>query len=358
MVRPLTARALDLFGQMRSSRSVTGRTTSDPETFDTVHAPVLRFFAELVEELGGDPARLLRDAGIADGEDATYRQAINLLEHTAAELSCPDFGLRLAQRQGGGAMFGPLGEAMRNSRSFGDALHYVSRHTYAHSLAARIRLVRVPEGVFSAHDILLEGVPVRTQLIEQLLFVGHLAAMEITSGHARVRRVHFRHQPVSPLRTYRRHFGCEVRFGQSEDGVLFSAADLACPVADPDAQAFERIAAFIDSAFPRQRPPLHAEARGVLMRFLGSERCSNEAVAAELGVHPRTLHRRLTAEGTSFQQIKDEVRRDAMLYYLQQTTLSLTRISEALGFAEQSVMTRRCHRWFAASPSQLRRRTR
>lgn len=342
---------------MRSSRPVTDRPTSDPETFDTVHAPVLRFFAELARELGGDPAQLMHDAGIVEREKATYRQAIHLLEHAAAELSCPDFGLRLAQRQGG-AMFGPLGQAMRNSRSFGDALQYVSRHSYAHSLAARIRLVRVAEGAFSAHDILLDGVPLRTQLVEQLLLVGHLAAMEITGGHARVRRVNFRHQPVSPLRTYRRYFGCEVRFGQSEDGVLFSAADLACPIVGPDAQAFERITAFIDSAFPRQRPPLHAEARGVLMRFLGSERCSNEAVAAELGLHPRTLHRRLTADGTSFQQIKDEVRRDAMLYYLQQTTLSLTRISEQLGFAEQSVMTRRCRRWFAASPSQLRQRTR
>lgn len=337
---------------------MTDNPATDPATFDTVHAPVLRFFAELVEGLGGDPARLLREAGIADGEDATYRQAIHLLENAAAALSRPDFGLRLAQRQGGGAMFGPLGQAMRNSLSFGDALHYVGRHSYAHSLAARIRLVRQPEGTFSAHDILLEGVPVRTQLIEQLLLVGHLAAMEITGGHARVRRVHFRHQPVSPLRIYRHHFGCEVRFGQSEDGVLFSAADLACPIVDPDAQAFERIAAFIDSAFPRQRPPLHAEARGVIMRFLGSERCSNEAVAAELGLHPRTLHRRLKAEGASFQQIKDEVRRDAMLYYLQQTALSLTRISETLGFAEQSVMTRRCHRWFAASPTQMRQRAR
>jgi hypothetical protein len=33
------------------------------------------------------------------------------------------------------------------------------------------------------------------------------------------------------------------------------------------------------------------------------------------------MHRRLNAEGTSFQQIKDEVRRDVMLYYLQQTKL-------------------------------------
>ncbi|MFA7601752.1 MAG: AraC family transcriptional regulator [Novosphingobium sp.] len=325
------------------------------EVFDTVHAQVLRFLPELVAEMGGDPVALLRRAGLPARGEATYRQAIHLLEVAAAALRCPDFGLRLAQRQGGGAMFGPLGLAMRNSRTFGDALTYVSQHIYAHSLAARIRLTRLPGGgAFSAHDILLDGAPVRTQFVEQIILAGHLAAGEITGGHARVRRVHFRHQPVSPPAVYRRHFGCEVRFGQNEDGVLFSAADLACPVVDSDAQAFARIAAFIGSAFPDHLPPLHAQVRGVIMQFLGSAPCTNDSVAAELNLHPRTLHRRLRAEGTSFQKIKDEVRRDLMLYYLQQTRLDFTRISERLGFAEQSVMTRSCNRWFAASPTRVR----
>ncbi|HEX8058752.1 MAG TPA: AraC family transcriptional regulator ligand-binding domain-containing protein, partial [Novosphingobium sp.] len=274
------------------------------EVFDTVHAQMLRFFPELVEELGGDARGLLLRAGIEPdcSAEASYRQAIHLLELAAAETQCPDFGLRLAKRQGGGSMFGPLGVAMKNSRTFGEALTYVSEHTYAHSLAARIRLTRLPDGgAFSAHDILLDGVPVKAQLIEQIILVGHLAALEITGGHARVRRVHVRHQPVSSPATYRRYFGCEVRFGQNEDGVLFSAADLACPVIDPDAAAFAEVAAFIDSAFPRQLPPLHAQVRGVITQHLGSERCTNDQVAGELHLHPRTLHRKLRAEGTSFQ---------------------------------------------------------
>jgi AraC-like DNA-binding protein len=136
--------------------------------------------------------------------------------------------------------------------------------------------------------------------------------------------------------------------------VLFSAADMTCPVLDHDSEAFERVSAFIDKAFARHRPPLHAQVRGLVMQHLGSGRCSNERVAAELHLLPRTLHRKLRAEGTSFQKIKDEVRRDVMLYYLQQTRIDFTRISERLGFAEQSVMTRSCRRWFAASPTRVR----
>jgi len=337
--------------------------SKDAEVFDVVHARILRFFPDLVDGLGGDPKILMQQVGIhperklSGGKSgASYRQMVHLIELAATELRCPDFGMRLATLQSGSGMFGPLGLVMKNSRTFGDALDYVSKHTYAHSLAARIWLKRFPARrcVFVGHDILLDRMPNRSQAMEQLLLVGHLAAVEITGGRARVRKVHFRHQPVSSLRTYRRYFGCAVRFGQNEDGVVFSERDLACPIIDPDSHIYQAATSFIDAKFTRHRPPLHAQARGVIMQLLGTDHCTNDRIATELNLHPRTMHRRLQAEGTSFQQIKDEVRRDVMLYYLQQTNLAFALISERLGFAEQSVMTRSCKRWFSASPTKLR----
>ena len=186
------------------------------------------------------------------------------------------------------------------------------------------------------------------------MLLGHLAAVEITGRRARVRKVHFRHQPVSSLRIYRRYFGCAVRFGQSEDGVFFSESDLACPIIHPDSQLYQAATSFIDASFTRYTPPLHAQVRGVIMQLLGTDHCTNERIATALHLHPRTMHRRLNAEGTSFQQIKDEVRRDALLYYIRQTNLEFAEISERLGFAEQSVMTRTCNLWFSASPTKLR----
>lgn len=333
---------------------------------DVVHARILRFFPELIAQLGGDSQELLRTAGIdvrhfIDGRSgASYRQTITLIELAAEALSCPDFGMRLAMLQGGASMFGPLGLAMKNSRTFGDALHYVSRHAYAHSPAARVWLERLPgrKAVFSGHDILIDGMPHKRQAMEQIMLLGHLAAMQMTAGSARVREVHFRHQPLSSLQKYRRNFGCEVRFGQNADGVIFSDQDLACRIVAPDAATFERVTAFIDLRFSQHRPPLHAHVRGVIMQFLWTGDCTNERVAEVLNMHSRTLHRRLKSEGTSFQQIKDEVRRDILLYYVQETDLDFARISERLGFAEQSVMTRSCRRWLSASPTKIRSRFR
>ncbi|HET8881221.1 MAG TPA: AraC family transcriptional regulator ligand-binding domain-containing protein [Solimonas sp.] len=329
--------------------------------YDRVHAPLLRCFADLVAELGGDAPALMRAAGldpVSSGDGApriSYRQAVTLIEHSAAALGCPDFGMRLATRQGGD-VYGPLGSVMRHSATFGDALDYVSTHTYAHSLAARvwIKRLRGGDGVFVGHDILLDRMPHRSQTMEQLLLVGHLSTLEITGGRARARRVHFRHLPISPRRTYRRYFGCEVRFGQNEDGIVYSDRDLASAIVASDAHAYRRAIAFIDTTFERQHPPLHAQVRGLVMQRLNGGDCTNARIAAGLGLHLRTLHRRLAAEGTSFQRIKDEVRRDLLLYYSRQTGLDFARISEQLGFAEQSVLTRNCRRWFAATPTGIR----
>lgn len=328
--------------------------------FELLHADTLRFFPELVSELGGDPQALLRKAGLdtsifARGVALSYRAMVELLELAAAELQIPDFGMRLARRQGGGKVFGIMGVVMKNSATFGDAVDYVARHIYAHSLAVRMRCERDDQHrLFVGYEVLLDRLPNKRQATEQALLLAHLNALEITGGQARVREVLFRHQPLSPLRTYRDSFGCEVRFDQKEDGVVYGDQDLSALIVEPDEQLYEMATAFIDSRFTRVTPPMHAQVRGLILQHLGGEACTNDRIAAELCLHPRTLHRRLRAEGKSFEGIKDEVRRDVALRHLQQTDLPLTRIAEKLGYAETSVLSRSCFRWFGVSPRQLR----
>lgn len=333
------------------------------EDFEVVHADLLRHFPELVRALGGNPEAMLREAGldadIASGRaEIDYRAMVTLLERAAAALACPDFGLQLAKRQGGGAIFGTMSLAMKNARTLGEAIAFVASHTHAHSLAARIPLVRDRSRghQFVGHQIPLDGLPSKAQAMEQFMLLGHLNAMETTGGRARVRRVLFCHQPLSPIAVYRRYFGCDVRFGQEVDGIVFLDRDLDCPIVDRDAEAFDSAASLIERKYPRRKPPVHVQARAMIQQLITDADCSNERVAAALCLHPRTLHRRLKAEGKTFQHLKDEVRRDLALYYIQQTDLDLTRVAEKLGYAENAVLSRSCTRWFAASPSQLRAR--
>jgi AraC-like DNA-binding protein len=335
-----------------------------PARFDVVHADAIRFFPDLVESLGGDTEGLLRRARIDPavllkrGSILEYRAMLNLFEIAATELRCPDFGMRLAGWQGGTRVMGPIGVAMKNSQTLGQALGYCAKQIRAYSLATRVRFVpdRPNHKLFVGLEILLDGVEGKSQVVEHGMLLANLNVMDITGGAARVRRVSFRHAPLSPLSVYQAAFGCEVQFKAGADGIVFEEQDLLCPVMDPDEQVYEMATSFIASHYPPTTPPVHARVRALIDRYLAGEDCTNERIAADLCMHPRTLQRRLKFEGKSFEIIKDKVRQEVAMRYLKCADMQFTQIAEKLGYADQSVLSRSCYRWFSASPRELRER--
>lgn len=81
-----------------------------------------------------------------------------------------------------------------------------------------------------------------------------------------------------------------------------------------------------------------------------------EDIARELHMSPTTLRRRLEAEFMSYQGVKDEVRRDAAIHYLCNTSLSVVDIGSLLGFQEPSAFRRAFKKWSTVQPGEYRRR--
>lgn len=81
---------------------------------------------------------------------------------------------------------------------------------------------------------------------------------------------------------------------------------------------------------------------------------TQDAVAATLHVATRTLIRRLKQEGTSYQKIKDRVRRDKAIHYLSSQDTTLEHIAERLGFSDAAVFARAFRAWTGMSPTQYR----
>jgi AraC-like DNA-binding protein len=80
-----------------------------------------------------------------------------------------------------------------------------------------------------------------------------------------------------------------------------------------------------------------------------------DGLGKEVGLSPRTLQRRLTAEGTSLRHLLDEERRGLALHYIHDARISLVDIAFLLGFADQSAFSRAFSRWTSRSPSDYRR---
>jgi AraC-like DNA-binding protein len=80
-----------------------------------------------------------------------------------------------------------------------------------------------------------------------------------------------------------------------------------------------------------------------------------EALAADLGLHPRTLQRRLREEGQQHSGIVNQVRHTLALQWLKHSPESVEDIGERLGFADRRSFSQAFTRWQGVSPSEFRR---
>jgi AraC-like DNA-binding protein len=77
-------------------------------------------------------------------------------------------------------------------------------------------------------------------------------------------------------------------------------------------------------------------------------------VAHRLHSSPQTLRRHLREEGSSFQELKDHLRRDLAIYHLGRDELSIQAITEQLGFSEPSAFHRAFKKWTGLTPGAYR----
>ncbi|MES3021616.1 MAG: AraC family transcriptional regulator [Pseudomonadota bacterium] len=80
-----------------------------------------------------------------------------------------------------------------------------------------------------------------------------------------------------------------------------------------------------------------------------------EAMAMVLCISAGSLQKKLAKEGTSFQSLKDRLRRDMAITFLNTTTMTLTELAHLLGFSESAVFQRAFKGWTGIAPGSYRR---
>ena len=179
----------------------------------------------------------------------------------------------------------------------------------------------------------------------------------VTNRDLRPLAFELRFPPPADLKPYQDAFKCPLRFNAPVNALLFAHTDvtLPLPTAHPElAELHERIASEhllrLDPAQTCHR------VRAVIIRHLPDGEPRRPKIAAILGMSERTLQRRLAAEGTSFQRLLDNTRRELAQHYLGQRNISLADATYLLGFSDQSSFFRATRRWFGTSPRHYRLR--
>lgn len=159
---------------------------------------------------------------------------------------------------------------------------------------------------------------------------------------------------------YHQLYPCPHQFGREHTQLLFDAELLALPITR-SRDELKRLIRELPLGFfvkPVFQGSWGHQVRSQLLRAETPAWPDLETVATALCMTGRTLRRKLTAEGTSFQLIKDDLRRDQALTLLRQTSLSIQAVALQVGFREATVFIKAFRQWTGTTPGDYRARLR
>lgn len=325
-----------------------------------VRGTSLSGFVELVDELGGDGTRLLTEVGISPsaigdfGDFIEHLKLVEVMELAAQETGTADFGRRLAARQGI-EVIGSVGAAARSAPTVRTALATIERYLRAYTPALATRMA--PEGPGAERfefTRTVAGLPAYPQGAELTIGVAAQVFRDLIGPAWRPLRVDFPHDPLSSVADYESSFGCPVRFGRPSMALLIADTALDQPLSS-DAGTHDALVSYLQSITPLTPTSMVATVNDLIRRLLPGGTVELASVAAQLGMHPRTLQRRLEDEGVTFAELVQGVRRRTAESYLRDSDMSLRHLATELGYMEQSAFTRASRRWFGMSPLAYRR---
>lgn len=147
-------------------------------------------------------------------------------------------------------------------------------------------------------------------------------------------------------------FKCEVRYEQSWAGMIFPLQVVDAPLSMADPDAFKHATLICQRELEKITPDNSTAQK--LKRLMLEKRSgfpTLETAARLMHLTPRTLHRRLTAEGTSYRAVLEDIRHALAVEYLRSGQISIQEIAFALGYHDVANFRRAFKRWEGVPPS-------
>lgn len=335
-----------------------------------VRAAALAGFQRLVRDLGGDPDAILRACALDPRDLADPdrylpgRHVAQAIEAAATTLGVGDFGLRLSAAQELEAL-GLLVLIMQSASSVREGLMLGAKYVHFHNAGLGYRIFMDPASGLECVEVFQRmqaqpGLPELPELPELpqvteicVAYQCRLIAM-LSDGKLQPAAIHFRHGPIAGSARYRQHLGQVPRFHAEFDGISIDPLAWRQKLPRHNRLLQDFVERFLLGPSSGQEASVAEQVGNVLGNLVRIGMTDLATVARAVGQHPRTLQRRLHAEGVQFEQLRDAARMVWARQLLAQPGLKLPHIAQLLGFSDQSVLTRACRRWFGAAPRRLR----
>jgi AraC-like DNA-binding protein len=337
---------------------------SDPE-LGVQRCGVLVELPGYLRALDTNPKPLLDRWGFAEGDLADpdnplpYVSVLGLLDTCAEATGIGHFGLALGLKARIDH-FGLIGVLMRNSPNLGRAIrdfignhHRFVRGGAPYAIEHDPYLLRRKDEVLVGYRCMISALPT-LQFSLATVGVGASLGREI-SGH-----------PPSQV-----HLGCsddlvsadevralvkpsEVVFDSPHFGFTYGHAVIGSPIAGADPALYRQAYTAMQGYWNGVGPDFVDQVRRLLLPAIFAEKAHMNVLSEALGLHPRTINRRLKEQGTSLRVLVNETRYEVASQLLKHTDLPIAAVAESLGYSEPSVFTRAFRQWSGQAPDRWR----
>ncbi|MGR6870993.1 AraC family transcriptional regulator [Pseudomonas sp. HK3] len=240
--------------------------------------------------------------------------------------------------------------------TLGEALEMGSRYYKLFDMALHTQFEQTDTGgalvINQHHDCLNKS----HYLTEFQLVLWHRLSCWLTGKRIPIKVAEFAYSRPNHADEYQLFFYGEHRFNQPRTLIRFNQSDLDLPIirSRQDLPELMQEAPYVFLVKPNNTASINAQIRRILEVNTESEMPDFESVAFQLNTSTQTLRRRLKDENTSFQAIKDQVRRDLAICHLSESKYSINDIALKVGFTEPSTFHRAFKKWTGVTPGDYR----
>lgn len=257
------------------------------------------------------------------------------------------------------ACAGVIGQAVMSAPTLAVALELMCRYYILMGPRFYFQLKNVAEETSVAIDLAYNYTPepVRAFVFEALLSSWQQCTQVLIGRPLQPIRICLDYPAPAHAHLYREQFQCNVQFNCPQTLISASEQFLAQAVTTANGVVHKHAVAHCESALLNLGSALSLsdKIRRYLKMSMDIAHVSLDSMARTLNFSARTLNRRLQAEGSSFQMLLDERRREHACRLLARGDVKLDRIAEKLGYSDSSNFRRAFKRWTGETPSSYRK---